>query len=110
MIAQAECAAPPHETSQTLLLGLSPGSISPPAAPHYIYVRSLPAVSGTRLPIKRSLLAAPSPFEQKKAVLAPVRTCRVSRPSRRNRARFPNGSARAQRPARSLCPVEALRG
>src|SRR5260370_33224249 len=107
---QVECAAPPRETFQALLLGLSRDSIFPPAARCYICRRSLPAVSGTRAPIERSLPVEPSLFEQEKAVPAPVRTCRVSRPDRRNRVRFPVDSVTVQRPARSLCRAEVLRG
>src|SRR5260370_11871800 len=103
MIAQVECAAPPHETFRRLLLGLSRGSISPPAAPHYIYVRSFPAASGTRPPIRRSLPVALSLFELEKAVPEPARTCRASRPCPRNQVRFPAGSARVRRYAQSLC-------
>src|SRR5690242_19831525 len=110
MTVQAECAAPLHETFRRLLLGLSQGSISPPGAPHYVYVRLLPAVSGTRVPIKRSLLAEPSLSEQEKAVPVLARICRVFRPCRRNRARFRDGSVIVQRPARSLCRVEVWRG
>src|SRR5260370_24696863 len=103
MIAQVECAAPPHETFRRLLLGLSRGSISPPAAPHYIYVRSFPASSGTRPPIRRSLPVALSLFEQVKVVPTLAQIGRVSRPDRLNRARLQVRSAIAQRRVRSLC-------
>src|SRR5713101_2080306 len=105
-----ESAALPHETSRRLLLGLSRGSISPPAAPHYIYVRSFPAASGTRPPIRRSLPVALSLFEQVKVVPALAQICRASRPGRRNPARFQVGSAIVQRRVRSLCRAEVWRG
>src|SRR5260370_41089641 len=106
---QVECAAPPRATFQTLLLGLSRGSISPPAARCYICRRSLPAVSGTRLPIERSLPAELSLFEQEKSAPVLARICRASHPGPRNRVRFRDGSAIVQRRVRSLCRAEAWR-
>src|SRR5260370_14192314 len=107
---QVEFAGPLHETFRRLLVGLGLGSTSPAGVSYYIYVRSLPAVSGTRAPIERSLPVEPSLFEPEKGVPAPVRTCRVSRPDRRNPARFPNDSVAIQRRVRSLCHAEVLRG
>src|SRR6266852_6961531 len=107
---QGESAVQPHETFRRLLVGLSRGSIFPPAARCYIYIRSLPTVSGTRLPIRKSLPAELSLFEQAKAAPALARICRAFRPGRRNRVRFRDGSATVQRRARSLCHAEAWRG
>src|SRR5260370_14641637 len=107
---QVEFAGPLHETFRRLLVGLGLGSTSPAGARYYIYVRSLPAVSGTRAPIRKSLPAELSLFEQAKAVPALVQICRAARPDQRNRARFPLGSVRVQRPARSLSPAEVWRG
>src|SRR5260370_41486969 len=97
---QVECAAPPRETFQALILGLGLGSIFTPAARCYICRRSLPAVSGTRAPIERSLPVEPSLFEQEKAVPALARICRASRLDQRTQVRFQVGSVTVQRHVR----------
>src|SRR5260370_29367332 len=105
---QVEFAGPLHETFRRLLVGLGLGSTSPAGARYYIYVRSLPAVSGTRPPIRRSLPVELSLFERGKAAPALAQICRASRPDRRTPVRFPGGSATLQRSVRSLYRAELL--
>src|SRR5690348_14976192 len=87
----------PREISRRLRVDLSQGSISPPAARCYRYVRSYRGGGGSQIRIGRTQRAQLFLCEQGRVAPAPAQTCRVSRLVPRNQARFPNDSVTTQK-------------